>query len=47
MSEILLIEDEPGMAEFIRRGLTKERHRVDHVATAELVRLGWTVWQPG
>lgn len=33
MSEILLIEDEPEMAEFIRRGLTKEGHSVDHVAT--------------
>jgi two-component system OmpR family response regulator len=32
MGDILLIEDEPAMTDFIVRGLTREGHRVDHVA---------------
>lgn len=33
MGDILLIEDDPEMADFIVRGLARESHRVDHVAT--------------
>lgn len=35
MGDILLIEDEPAMADFIVRGLAKEGHHVDHAATGD------------
>jgi len=35
MGDILLIEDEPDMAEFVIRGLAKEGHSVDHAATGD------------
>ncbi|GAA0585829.1 winged helix-turn-helix domain-containing protein [Rhizomicrobium electricum] len=35
MGDILLIEDEPAMADFIVRSLTKEGHHVDYVATGD------------
>ena len=36
MGDILLIEDEPELAEFVSRGLTKEGHSVDHAATGDV-----------
>jgi len=35
MGDILLIEDEPELAEFVSRGLAKEGHSVDHAATGD------------
>lgn len=35
MSDILLVEDEPELAEFIVRGLAKEGHEVDHTTRGD------------
>lgn len=35
MSDIFLIEDEPELADFVIRGLTKEGHSVDHAARGD------------
>jgi len=35
MGDILLIEDEPELADFVVRGLTKEGHHVDHTARGD------------
>jgi two-component system copper resistance phosphate regulon response regulator CusR len=43
-TRILLIEDEPRIADFLMRGLTEEGYRVEHVSDGPA---GWTALQTG